>query len=370
MIGGSTNHRELLLPLVEGIQESPPWSTFLRNLVARMYARRAFMIITLTNARADQAPAVIQIAAPRAAQEGPIDFHRLGTLGLYPYGSLRPGRVYSLEELLDYSDRARAIQQRHALAEMRMPYARVLRVSISGVADAWLVLAREREDFGGAAVATLDAVGAHLKAGLRTLAALIEQRLQTAMATSALARLGVGQLAFDSAGRVMVIDPTAETLLSSLGGAIAGPERRLNLRPEMARRLETACAAFAAGRSAHSLVLRIDESRAIDLLLRRADVALAEPCAMPAAIGLVRTRIREAAREALGTLAAVHGLARNEAALAHALSMGESLAEAGQRLRLSAETARNYSKRIYAKTGTRGQADLVRLVLTGLAPFA
>ncbi|MET0587942.1 MAG: LuxR family transcriptional regulator, partial [Novosphingobium sp.] len=43
---------------------------------------------------------------------------------------------------------------------------------------------------------------------------------------------------------------------------------------------------------------------------------------------------------------------------------------AGAELQLTQETARNYSKRIYAKTGANGQADLVRLMLTGLAPFA
>jgi DNA-binding NarL/FixJ family response regulator len=52
------------------------------------------------------------------------------------------------------------------------------------------------------------------------------------------------------------------------------------------------------------------------------------------------------------------------------LCRGLELVPAGLDLGLTPETTRNYSKRIYAKTGTRGQADLVRLVLTGLAPFA
>lgn len=47
-----------------------------------------------------------------------------------------------------------------------------------------------------------------------------------------------------------------------------------------------------------------------------------------------------------------------------------SIVEAGARLRLTPETGRNYSKRIYAKIGAKGQADLVRRVLTGLSPFA
>ena len=365
----SADHRELFLPLIEGIHESPPWGVFLRNLVARMVARRAFMIITLANAAPGQAPSVIHVAAPRAAQEDPIDFRRLEALRLHPYGALRPGRIYALDEMLDYDDRAQLAVQRAALAQMGIRYGRWLRVSAGGAADAWLVLVREREDFSGAAVALLDAVAVHLAAALRTLAALIDQRLQTALATAALGRLGVGQLAFDGEGRVMAADPVAERMLTLVPEPGGRPGRRLHLRADAARRLEAVCATLAADPAALPQVVRIDDTRDSDLLLRRSDLVLAEPGAHPAVIGVVRQALREPARAAIRILAARHGLSANEAALAHALSLGESLGEAGARLHLTVETARNYSKRIYAKTGARGQADLVRIVLTGLAPF-
>jgi DNA-binding CsgD family transcriptional regulator len=364
----SADHRELFLPLIEGIHESPPWGAFLRNLVARMHARRAFLLIQLANARPDQQPAVLHVAAPRAASEDPLDVARLNALRLHPYGALRPGRIYALDEMLDYGDRARLAEQREALAEMRIRYGRWLRVSAGGSADAWLVMVRELEDFSGSAIAVMDAVAVHLAAALRTLAALIDQRLQAALGGAGLARLGVGQVAFDRDARVMAADPCAEAQLSFIPEPGGGAGRRLNLRPEGARRLEAACAALAD--DGGSQVLRIDQSRGIDLLLRRSDLVLAEPCARPAVIGTVRGTVREAPRLAIRAFADLHGLSDNEAALAHALSMGESLVEAGRRLRLTPETARNYSKRIYAKTGAHGQADLVRLLLTGLAPFA
>jgi DNA-binding CsgD family transcriptional regulator/PAS domain-containing protein len=366
----SADHRDLFLPLIEGIHESPPWGFFLRNLVARMQARRAFMIITLANAAPHQPPSVIHVASPRAAHEPRIDFRALDALRLHPHAPLRPGRVYALDEMLDYDDRAQLTAQRAALHAMGIRYGRFLRVSAGGAADAWLVLVREREDFSGSAVAVLDAVAAHLAAGLRTLAALGEQRLQTALATAALGRLGVGQLAFDGEGRVMACDPMAEAMLTLTPEPGGRPGRRLQLRPDAARRIDAACQALAADAQAPGQVIRIDEARAIDLLLLRSDLVLAEPGARPAVIGVVRTAPREGARGAVRTLAALHGLSANEAALAHALSLGEGLAEAGARLNLTTETTRNYSKRIYAKTGARGQADLVRIVLTGLAPLA
>ena len=63
-------------------------------------------------------------------------------------------------------------------------------------------------------------------------------------------------------------------------------------------------------------------------------------------------------------------LSRSEARLALALSQGKSLAEAATALGFTLETTRNYSKRIYAKTGTRGQADLVRIILASIIALA
>ncbi|EJU11327.1 regulatory protein LuxR, partial [Sphingomonas sp. LH128] len=61
-------------------------------------------------------------------------------------------------------------------------------------------------------------------------------------------------------------------------------------------------------------------------------------------------------------LAQLFDLAPSEARLALALSRGMSISEAAPELGLTVESARTYSKRIYAKTGARGQADLVRFI--------
>ena len=114
----------------------------------------------------------------------------------------------------------------------------------------------------------------------------------------------------------------------------------------------------------------LDPASALWLLLRRAPLPLGEPAAQPVALGTLRRPARADSRAAVRLIARVHGLSDREAALAHGLTLGESILEAGARLRLTPETARNYSKRVYAKTGTRGQADLVRLLLIGLPPLA
>ena len=370
MASTSADQRELFLPLIEGIQEEPPFGLFMRNLVARAGARRAFMLVELANAAPDQDVAVIHVMSPRAALEPHLDFRRLHELRLHPFGRLRPERVYALDEMLDYDNPEQLVVQRAALDEMGIRYARWLRVSAGGAADAWLVLVRLREDFSAAAVATLSAIAPHLASALRTLVALNAQRLQAAMAQSALARLGVGQIALDASGRVMAADPQAELLLTFAPEPGNGAGRRLALLPEAVRAVEQACIALADGSVNAVQVVRIDARRGIELLLRRADLILPETAARPQIIGVLRRDLREEPSAGATVLQAVHGLSPREAALAQALSCGEPLVEAGQALGLTVETTRNYSKRIYGKTGAAGQADLVRMVLTGLTPLA
>ncbi|WEK44129.1 MAG: hypothetical protein P0Y64_04685 [Candidatus Sphingomonas colombiensis] len=93
---------------------------------------------------------------------------------------------------------------------------------------------------------------------------------------------------------------------------------------------------------------------------------------IPAALGmtaLIRVSPRPGPAR-LAALEALHGLTHSEARLAAALADGASIAEAGASIGLTIETARNYSKRIYAKTGVRGQSELVRLLCTGVTALA
>lgn len=371
------DQRELYLPLVEGIHESPPWGLFLRNLVARTNARHAFIVVTLANAPAEQEPTAIHATAPRASDEKPLDVHALNALNLHPYGALRPGRVYALDEMLDFTNPARLSVQRDGLEAMGIRYGRWLRVTASGAGDAWLVMVRYHEDFSASAVATLTGLAPILTAALRTLVALTELRLQTALAQRSLAQLGAAQVAFDAGARVMAADPLAEDLLAFVAEPEGAAGRRLALTPRSTYALEAACAELAgagvgggAGSGAGAIrAVLLDEARDLWMLLRPVDLSLAAPNAAPAVIGTVRTDLRENARAAVHFLQSRHGLSFREAQLAHALSLGESIQQAGEKLQLTPETARNYSKRIYAKTAVSGQPDLVRLILTGLTPF-
>ena len=75
---------------------------------------------------------------------------------------------------------------------------------------------------------------------------------------------------------------------------------------------------------------------------------------------------RHSQRNRREQLVDLFGLLPSEARLAWELAQGRTIAEAATELNLTLETARNYSKKIYSKTGARGQVELVRIILTSV----
>lgn len=355
----STDQRELYLPLMEGLLEDPPWQRFLGNLLQRTGARRA--ALALAQPGSPEPTLTVRADAARAALDPPLDLARLAALGLFPGTAMRTGRVYTLGEMLDFDAPARLGAQRSALGAMRINHARAVRVGSAGTGEAWLLLTREREDLGAADSALLAALAPHLAAGLAVRAALGKAGMRAAMAESTLALLGTGEIALTASAAVLAADPVAERQLAFT--ADPGPLRRLQLLPETARTLEAACSVLAGAAPDERRLIPLGERNPRHLLLRPAPQGLG-PAAV---IGLVRSTAHGTRPHAARVLAAVHGLSPREAALAIGLAQGETILEAGRRLGLTPETARNYSKRLYAKTGTSGQAQLVALVLGGLA---
>ncbi len=354
----STDQRELYLPLMEGLLEDPPWQRFLGNLLQRTGARRAALALAPPGSATPTL--TVRADAARASSDPPLDLARLAALGLFPGTAMRTGRVYTLGEMLDFDAQATLAAQRAALGAMRINHARAVRVGAPAGGEAWLLLTREREDLGAADSALLAALAPHLAAALAVRAALGRTETRAAMAETTLAALGVGELALTATAQVLAADPEAERQLAFV--AEPGPARRLQLLPEAARALETACAALAGA--------PLDARRLVSLGARYLLLRPAPPGMSAAAIGVVRTAPPALPAHAAQVFAAIHGLSAREAALAIGLAEGETILEAGDRLGLTPETARNYSKRLYAKTGTTGQAQLVALVLSGLASLA
>ncbi|PLK26187.1 LuxR family transcriptional regulator [Novosphingobium sp. TH158] len=329
----------LLLPLFDGLFEKPLWETFLRRLAQRTGADRVRMTIS-NPASPGQQPLQRRVVADRLAE----DPGEPEAFDSRVYNVLRPNRVYALEEIREFDRPAERATQDAALAAARIGDARLIRISGRGDIEAWIVLLHERPTFGAVDSALLTALAPAVSTVLALFAAIGGLRLRADAYRETLDLLGIDQAVLDRDGQPLGIDPNPPALPVP---AFAEDCTALSAAPAGERRIVQG-----------------------KVLLRPSGLhreGLTHPAA---AIATWRTGRLPEPRDAARVLMQEHGLSAREAALAEALSRGVPLIEAGRALQLTDETTRNYSKRIYAKTGTSGQADLVRLVLTGLAPLA
>jgi DNA-binding CsgD family transcriptional regulator len=98
-------------------------------------------------------------------------------------------------------------------------------------------------------------------------------------------------------------------------------------------------------------------------------VALAESsdaeCSGGPAVALLVIDVERYIVPALAAFATRHGLTRAEARVLGAIAGGQGLIEAAKQLGVGATTARTHLSRIFSKTGTSRQTELIRLFLGG-----
>ena len=361
---GTIDERDLLLPLFTGIDEDPLWETFLRRVLARTRSQRIHLFIR-PGGMAGMPPIQRTIRAQGyAPREVTFNLETFSEVGLLPFASLRPNRVYSLEETTLPESPEAIRRQRAVLDSTSVAHARFIRITARGDHNAWLVLLHDRLDFGASDSALLSSLAPHVALALTMLMEMRGLRLRATIAEEALALIGVGQAIFDADGHVVLSDPIAaeELDIQSTG--------RPQIRASAAQALNAACRELSKAQPAARRTVQFDDRLGKSILLRRAPIDVGAALSGNYSVGLVRQPMRKDTGSAASVAATTLGLSIREAALAEAISRGLSIVEAGAQLQLTQETARNYSKRIYAKTGTSGQADLVRLLLTGLSPFA
>jgi DNA-binding CsgD family transcriptional regulator len=352
---------DLLLPLYAGLQENPRFATFLERLRRRTGALYASLFLRHGDAPIDTA---IDFSAGTDLR---VRAHERGlaadlALDRARYEALRPGRVYSLGEFVDHDPAYRAYRDR-TFGLLGIVDERVVRVLDADGVNAWLVIAGTKPCT-AADSALLSSLVPFVAAVLRGLLAEERASLAAAIAARGLARAGTGWLLLGADARLVAIDPATAEALADRRGHRPQPGERLRDLPLATERALAEAAQRAGG---GALVLR-DEPRIEAVFSSAAGLAAAT---LPGASLLALVRLPTTPSPDRATsLAHLFDLPRREAELALALSDGLPLAAAGASLGLTLETTRNYSKRLYARLGLHGQADLVRLVLRSAAVLA
>jgi DNA-binding CsgD family transcriptional regulator len=178
--------------------------------------------------------------------------------------------------------------------------------------------------------------------------------------------MNFGWISIDDKCRILDIDPQADKILQRSGAIYRGRYDRLAFGSAKIDR-EMAMLAKSMRENPNSRARAINLSRDpwIDLLVAPTPARSMSASAQPVAIIYVSGDRRSNA-DRCEQLVDLFALTRSEARLAWALAQGQTIAEAATTLGLTTETARFYSKKIFAKTGARRQADLVRYILASV----
>lgn len=353
----------MLNALYEGVFEQPLWSGFLNQLRAR--TGTAVSTINLhTEGDAD----MIDLASdngPLLALQALADSARDPD----PFRQMRPGRVYALAELLDpRNSNHRAISD--AMKGGGVTDSRSIRVNDPGRFDAWLSCGGGEGVNWPSVGAQLAELGPHFRTALRLFSTLERERFRTTVASDAFRRLNMGWITLDARCQIVDISPDMELLLQRTAVLRRGRYDRLTpASSRVDRELTAIVKGFALTDDAPPRAINLSRDPLINMLLRPVrDTSISGQRAAVAVAYVSGDRLSEADR--CDQLVDLFQLLPSEARLAWAIAQGMSIAQAADALGLTLETARTYSKRIYAKTGSSGQPDLVRNILTSVLALA
>lgn len=360
---------ELLTVLHEGPFEQPMWNSFLSRLRKRIGADYCGLFFRRGDAHITDSTELF------VGLKGSAPLEHLYLQSLYhsdpiPYDSLRPGRVYALTEFYNPDNAAHQKYWDDFLAPSGMHFMRIVRINEPGGYNAWLLIWKKQHDFDAKHAALLSALAPHLSISLRGFAAIEKERIRSDISGETIRRLNFGWLTLDSYGRVVDADAQAEQFLVH-SNAIRRTSRGhlLPCLPDADRAFSTALRKFQNNPSGRPQLLHLADDPWLSMLLMpMRNRAVAGPLT-PTLIAYLHGD-SETSEQRIDQLIGLFGLTRSEAGLALRLSRGRTIAQAAMEMGLTLETARNYSKKIYAKTGARGQADLVRIMLASVVALA
>lgn len=355
----------LVAALHEGMYEQPLWQGFLERLRTRtraLYTSLAFRPI-------EEEGIVELFSGPTAPPQLGRLFQEKFVHDPLPYRRMREGRIYTLEELLESGSEVQRAYRDEFLEPLGTRDLRSVRVTEESGVDAWLTCGGGRE-IGPATGALLLTLAPHLRIAIRSYVALERERFRSSVTSEAFGRLNFGWLTLDARCRIIDMTAHVEQLLQRTTVLRRGRYDRLTpASPAIDRALTTLVKNYATGSESRPRAFNLSRDPWMDLLVSpihtRAVSAQSQPVAI-AYLGGDRTSQADRCEQ----LTDLFGLLPSEARLAWALARGLSIREAAQELNLTVETARNYSKKIYAKTGARGQPDLVRNILTSVLAIA
>jgi len=359
----------LIAALHEGPFEDSPWHTFLENL-RLAFASDYSGIIFRPPDRMGESPVELF-----SGDDATPELHRLYRERYAPFDPvmgthLDEGRVYGLDELFDEDNRDHRAYREAILIPRGIRFLRSVRIVEPGGVEGWLLIARQDKDFEPFHNAMLERTAAQFRLSLRTYMALENQRAHAWIVDEAIGRLNFGWISLDNQGVVIEINPKARQILDATHSLRITREGRLaGQRGDVDKRLRHAVARLIEGHGKTPQVVNISDDPWLTMLMTSVSANASKAGRTPVLTAFLQSD-RKSQADRHEQIASLFGLLPSEARLAVAISQGASIAQAAEMQSISVETARSYSKSVYAKMGARGQADVVRFILTSVIALA
>lgn len=357
----SDNGNTLLSALLDGVFETPLWTSFLDELRKRTHADYASLVFRPPGMPSNRVfhlfsgeqfpPLIEKLYRDSFFEKDPT-----------PYHQMREGQVYTLQELLRQDNPDHQAYFRDVLAPSGMNELRMIRIVEPSGVNAWLNITRRDKNFTVHEDALLIEIAPYLQKVLRNFVAYERQRLDALLAGGAIRSLNFGWITLDATGRVLETDTQGRCFLTESGTLREAANGLLTTDlPKLDREIADSIKALASNPGARPRALIINRDPWLDMLLVPANRRLISAQSVPTIVAYVHGESLLSA-DRCEQLAEMFDLLPSEARLALALSRGMSIAEAAVDLGLTLGSARTYSKKIYSKLGARGQADLVRFI--------
>jgi DNA-binding CsgD family transcriptional regulator len=357
----------LLLALHQGVHETPPWRAFLGQV------RRAFNLsyasIIIARSRGKRSTYREFFDSDNANPEHRARYkEEFLHKDPFPYHSMRPGRSYQLESILGLPNRCKNEFYRNYLLPMGMSDVVVTRAVEPGGTSAWLTLACKEGRISSQAAEMVDELIPHLPTALRSFILRDQLEVDQTLFSRVNEQIDLTAVILSPYLHVIGVGRKAFEILSEMKATCVGPDRKLQFSSAaLASEIEQAASAIV--EEGGEWLTEVNGAPAIQILLTRPFGHSATSMTGDPTLHMYLHRVRGHPSGDLlfqKRLCSLFGMTGLEAAIAEHLCSGSLTGDVAKHLHLTEHTVRSYLKSIFAKTGAKRQADVVRTILNSI----
>ncbi len=364
----------LVHQVYDGTREPTPWTGFLEVLRRRLDANYVSMIL-----RSPSPDRSWQVVFAGQARPDIAEAYNTFFYAVDPFVNLPVDRVVTVDEVVREEDWLRSAIFQEFLAPLGIRY--YLGADIGDGDEPSCRFRASRSSTGApfddADRALCQLLVPHIKSAVKLRSLLDVTEAERTLYAGTLERLSVGAVILDKKGKILRMNDAAAAILAERDGlstingtlhAAFGSENK-EMHALIDRAIRSECSPSPHLVSGMSLSRKSGRPN-LGIVVRTAPVTeWSESSDRPAVIVIIRD-VEQKSHASLSILKRLYGLTPAESTLVLKLLEGLTVEDASEELGISRNTARCQLRGVFAKTGVTRQTELMRLLLSGVAPLA